>query len=141
MPKMSGLGWTALNIDNSSASLQDVKNDFTNLDFSLPVATIDTTGIDKYAMERITGLRDFTVTLTGPFNPDANHSHAVFKDITAVASPARKFNLTIGAQVLGITPAFTVLFTEYSLSRGTDGAFTATVPGVLASGDIPAWTT
>lgn len=138
---MSGLGWTALNIDDSSGTLRDVKNDFTNIDFALPVATIDTTGLDKYAMERISGLRDFTVTLTGPFNPDANHSHAVFKDIQASSSPAREFNLTIGAQILGIAPAFTVLFTEYGTSRGTDGAYTITVPGVLASGDIPLWTT
>lgn len=140
MAKQSGLGWTTLSVDDSASTLRDIKNDVTNLDWTLPVATQDITGIDKYAMERLALLRDFTVTLSGVFNVASNASHDVFKDINASSSVPREFNLTIGGKSLGVTPAFTVLFTGYDVSRGNDGALTWSAPGVLASGDIPAWT-
>jgi hypothetical protein len=34
-----------------------------------------------------------------------------------------------------------VLYTDYNLTRGNDGAFTWSVPGVLADGTVPTWTT
>lgn len=140
MAKISGLGWTTLQVDNSSGSLVDIRNDVTNFDWTLPVATQDTTGIDKYAMERINLLRDFTITLSGVFNPSGN-SHTVLKDINASSSPAREVNFAIGGAILGITPVIEVLFTGYDVSRGNDGALTWNAPGVLANGAIPAWTT
>lgn len=140
MAKISGLGWTALGVDNSAGTIIDIRNDVTNLSWTVPVAVQDVTGLDKFAMERITLLRDFTVSLSGVFNPAAGASHSVFKDIMASASPAREFNLTVGGVSIGVTPAFTLLFTGYDVSRSNSGELTWSAPGVLASGDIPAWT-
>lgn len=139
MAKISGLGWTTLSVDNSSGTLLDIRNDVTNLDWAVPVAVQDVTGIDKYAMERIALLRDFSVNISGVFNPTGN-SHTVFKNIMASTSPAREINITIGGASIGVTPAFTVLFTGYDIGRSNSGELTFSAPGVLASGDIPAWT-
>lgn len=141
MPKQSGLGWTTLSVDDNGGTLRDIKNDVRSLDFATPRGVIETTGIDKYAYERILGLVDFTGTLNGTFNPDTNKSHDVFKTITGSGAVARQINITVGAQILGVTPALEVLLTDYPLSRSDSGELTWAVPFALASGDIPAWTT
>jgi hypothetical protein len=142
MAKQSGLGWTALSIDDSVGTLRDIRNDVTNLQFSTPRGVQDVTGIDKSAMERLLLLADMSLTLNGVFNDDNSSAdiHAVFKTVPST-SVAREFTLNVSGQILGTTPTATLLFTDYSLSRGQDGSLTFTAPGVLANGAVPTWTT
>jgi hypothetical protein len=142
MAKQSGLGWTALSIDDSGGTLRDIRNDVTNLQFSTPRGVQDVTGIDKSAMERLLLLADMSLTLNGVFNDDNSSAdiHAVFKTVPST-SVAREFTLNVSGQILGTTPTATLLFTDYSLSRGQDGSLTFTAPGVLANGAVPTWTT
>lgn len=140
MPKQSGLGWTTLSVDDNSGTLRDIKNDVTNFEFSTPRGVQDVTGVDKYAMERILLLADFSITLNGVANFDSNKSHDVFKTVTSSSATAREINLTISGQSIGITPAITVLFTDYQMSRSDQGELTWSAPGVLANGEIPTWT-
>ncbi len=137
--KESGLAWTTLSVDNSAGSLQDIRNDVTNLEFATPRATQDITGIDKSARERRHLLADFTITMNGVFNDASNKSHDVFKTVPST-SVAREINITVSGNSLGVTPAFTILLTDYPLTRAGSGELTWAVPGSLASGDVPAWT-
>lgn len=134
MAKQSGLGWTTFSVDDAAGSAQPIKNDITNVQFASPRGVQDVTGIDKSAMERLLLLADLSYTLNGVFNPSANQSHAVFKTVPST-SVLRTVTNVIAAQTLAVE----CLFTDYNLTRGADGSFTWSAPGVLADGNVPAW--
>lgn len=119
-------------MDNASSSLQDIKNDVTNLDISTPSNLQEVTGIDKYAMERLALLQDCTGTLNTVFNPSSNRAHAVLSGDLRVV---RTLSLVISTKTL----APEVLFSDYALTRGAGGEFTASSPFSLADGTVPAW--
>ena len=135
MAKATGLGWTTLSIDNSSGTPVAIKNDFTNLQFSTPRGVQDVTGVDKFAIERLLLLADFSITLNGPWDstPAAN-SHSVFKDVSSTSVP-RTTSMVVNAATL----APEVLYTDYQLTRAQSGELTFQVPGVLADGTVPTW--
>ncbi len=134
MSKENGLAWAVLDVDDEAGVAQDVREDVNSLEFSTPRAVLEVTGIDKSAMERLHGLADFSATLTFTFDDDTSDSvHDVFKDL----SNARTLLVTVSGQVLSNE----VLFTDYALTRGADGAFGGTAPCVLQSGIVPTWTT
>lgn len=133
MAKISGMGWTTLSMDNSAGVLKDFKNDVTNFAFSLPQAVQDVTGVDKYAIERLALLADFSATLNGVFNPTADRQHALMKD--ANTGVARTLTFVHSSQTL----TNEVLMTDYSLTRGADGSLTYSTPLVLADGTLPVW--
>ncbi|MCZ4509949.1 hypothetical protein O3Q52_17440 [Streptomyces sp. ActVer] len=140
MAKENGLGWTGMSIDDSGGTLRDIRNDLTNIQFATPRAEQNVTGIDRSAMERILNLADMSFTGNGVFNDASNMSHDVFKTVPST-SVAREFSLNVSGQILGTAPTCTLLFTDYALTRGDDGALTFSVPGVLANGAVPTWTT
>ncbi|WP_326646051.1 hypothetical protein OG884_15480 [Streptosporangium sp. NBC_01755] len=128
------MGWTALSVDGSDTSVNDIKNDVTNFEFATPRGVQDVTGVDKSAMERLLLLADFSITLNGVFNDEADKSHATFKDV-ATTSVARTVTLTVSGQTI----APECLFTDYALTRAADGSLVWSAPGVLANGTAPAW--
>jgi hypothetical protein len=136
MAKSTGLAWTTLGVGDSSNSVQDIRNDVTNLAFTTPRAVQDVTGIDKSAKEVLLLLADFTITLTGVFNPAANLSHAVFSTVPST-SVLRTVNIVVNTKTLDQSAA--VMFTDYANTRATGGEFTWTAPGVLGSGAVPTW--
>lgn len=137
MAKETGLAWTACTIDDSAGSPEVIVNDVVALDIATPRAVLDVTGLDKSAFERLLGLADFTISVQVIFNPAASpSSHDVFKTVPST-SVARTTTLTVSGQSFSTAPE--VLYPDYPLSRGTDGSFGATVPGVLADGAVPAW--
>jgi len=121
-------------IDDSGGSARTISNDITNIDFATPREEQDITGLDKSARERLLLLADFTVSVNGVFNDASNQAHDVFKTVPS-SSVARTTTLTISGQVL----AGELFYTDYSLSRGTDGSLTWTAPGALAGGAVPTW--
>ena len=134
MAKESGLGWTVLSVDDSSNAVKTILNDVTDFSFATPRAVQDVTGVDKSAMERLLLLADFSITLNCVFNDANDQMHDVFKTVPST-SVARTTTLTVSSQTL----ANEVLYTDYPLSRGADGALTASVPGVLSDGAVPTW--
>ena len=133
MAKESGLGFSAI-IDDSAGVARTISNDITNLSFATPRAEQDVTGLDKSARERLLLLADFTVAPNGVFNDAANMSHDVFKTVPS-SSVARTTTLAISGQTL----AGELLYTDYALTRGADGSFTFSAPGVLQNGTVPTW--
>lgn len=134
MPKETGLGWTTLSVDNSSGSVNAIKNDVTNFTFGTPRGVQDVTGVDKSAYERLLLLADLTVTLNGVFNDASNLSHDTFKTVPST-SVARTTTLAVSGQTL----AGELLYTDYSFTRAQSGELTWSAPGVLADGTTPTW--
>jgi hypothetical protein len=133
--KQTGLAWTTLSVDDAAGAVEAIRNDITNLQFATPRAVQDTTGIDKSAMERLLLLADFSITLNGVANFASTPSaHDVFSTVPST-SVARTTTIGIGGKTL----APEVLYTDYALTRGADGALTWSAPGVLANGAVPTW--
>lgn len=137
MAKTSGLGATVI-VDDAASAAQTITNDVNDFQFATPRAVEDITGVDKYAMEKLLLLADYTVTMKGTFNTATNMSHAVFKTIPLSSSPNRNVKIE---PTSGGTPYLSCLtaLTDYSISRANSGALTWQVPGTLADGTVPTW--
>lgn len=137
MAKSSGLGVTTFTIEESDGSTaNDLRNEITNFQMATPRGVQDTTGLDKSAIERILLLADLSYTLNGVFNPSANKSHQTFRTISSTSVERTTVFKHLGEQLTA-----QVLYTDYSLTRAGDGSFVWSVPGVLADGTVPTWTT
>ena len=121
-------------VDDSGGSARTIENDITSLDWAIPRAVQDVTGVDKAAIERLLLLSDFSLTMNGVFNDASNVSHDTFK---AVASATASRTITIVTS--GQTLATECFITDYAMTRGSDGSLTWTVPAVLQSGTAPTW--
>ena len=137
MAKQSGLG-DYLAVDDSGGTARDISNDVTNVDFNIPQNLIESTGIDKSAIERIVGLGDGTVSVSGIFNSASNKSHDVFK----TRSGTRTVTYAIGGNSSS-NPKHEMEMLEgaYNVSRGSDGTLTFSAEMSLQSGTVPAWST
>ncbi len=133
MAKEGGMG-TTISIDDAGGTPRAISNDITNFTMATPRGVQDGTGVDKYALERLVLLADFSVNPTGVVNDAANMSHAVFKTV-----PSTSVNRTVALNISGQTLSNECLFTDYALTRGQDGSATWTAPGVLADGTVPTW--
>lgn len=146
MAKTSGLG-AAIKVADASSVVQTITNDVTNWSFTTPRNTQDVTGVDKFANERILLLADFTVTLNGVFNssgfvaPDTATSHAVFSTVTSTSVQRSVEVDPIGASTGAPSLVCNCLLTDYQITRANTGELTWQVPGSLADGNAPAWTT
>ena len=134
MAKASGLGQTALSVDDASGTVKDIKNDVTNWQLATPRGVQEITGVDKSAIERLLLLADVSVTYNGVFNAATGLSHDVFKTV-----PSTSVNRTCTNTVNGVTLAFEALFTDYQLTRSNTGELTWSAPGSLADGTVPTW--
>jgi hypothetical protein len=134
MAKETGLGLT-LTVDDSGGTGRDISNDINNLDFATPRGEQDVSGVDLSAHERLLLLADFSVNLNGEgFNDASNQAHDVFKTVPST-SVARTCSIALSGQTL----APEVLFTDYAVTRNSEGAVSWTAPGVLADGTVPTW--
>jgi len=133
--KQTGLG-DYLAVDNSSGSLKDISNDIGDYGINMAQELVETTGLDKSARERITGMSDGDVTINGFFNAATNKSHDVFKTRTGT----RTFDLRIGGNN-STNPSLTMEMqvASYAITRGGDGALTWSATLNLADGTVPAW--
>jgi hypothetical protein len=121
-------------VDDSGGSARSIENDLTSVDWAIPRAVQDVTGVDKAAIERLLLLSDFSITMNGVFNDASNVSHDVFKTV-ASATASRTITLVMSGQTL---PA-ECFITDYPLSRAASGELTYSVPAVLQSGTAPTW--
>jgi hypothetical protein len=133
MAKESGLGM-AVAVDDAAGSAQTISNDILSVSIGTPRGVQDITGIDKSAIERLLLLADGSITLNGVFNSAADESHDVFKSVSTT-SVVRTVTITISGQVM----AMEMFFSDYVVSRGTDGSLTWTAPAVLQNGSVPTW--
>ena len=138
MAKTSGLG-TVIKVEDASASVQTITNDITNYQFSTPRGTQDITGVDKFAHEQLLLLADYSVTLNGVFNTASDMSHEVFSTI-----PSTTVQRSVEIDPIGTTSgnpklAVNCVLTDYQITRAATGELTWQVPGQLADGNTPTW--
>ena len=81
MAKQTGLG-DYVAVDDSAGTARDISNDIGDYGINIAQELVETTGLDKSARERITGMSDGDVSLNGTFNAASNKSHDVFKTRT-----------------------------------------------------------
>lgn len=134
MAKVTGLGVTTLSCDNAAGTLNDIKNDVTDFDISTPYNQQETTGVDKFAVERLQLLADASGSLNCVFNPSALRSHAT------LGEGDMKVNRTLSLTIAGKSLSNEVLLTSYDLTRAAGGELTTKSPFVLADGTVPTWT-
>jgi len=88
--------------------------------WSTPVATLDITGIDKSATERLQGLVSGNVSFNAFFNDAASQAHVALRAPTAGAPVTWAFGSTVG-DVAGMIQGEQI---DYSPTRGMEGALT-----------------
>ena len=137
MAKQTGLG-DYIAVDDSGGSARDISDNITNYEIGNTQALLDSTTISKSAMERLIGLGDLTITLSGIFDAASNKSHDVFK----TKSGTRTFDLRVGGNSSS-NPKLTAecLVADYNISRGNDGSLTWSATLNLQSGTVPTWST
>jgi len=137
MAKQTGLG-DYLAVDDSGGTARDISNDIGDYGINISQELIETTGLDKSARERITGMSDGDITLNGFFNAASNKSHDVFKTRTGT----RTFDLRVGGNTSS-NPKLTMemLVANYNITRGSGGELNWTATLNLQSGTVPAWST
>ena len=138
MAKQTGLG-DYLAVDDSGGTARDISNDLTGgYGINIAQELLETTGLDKSARERLTGMSDADVTLTGTFNAASNKSHDVFKTRTT----ARTVDIRIGGNTSGYPKlAMEMMVASYNIARDTAGTLTWTATLNLSDGTVPAWST
>ena len=137
MAKQSGLG-DYIAVDDSGGTARDLSDDITNYEIGDGQNLLDATSISKSAMERIIGLGDLTISLSGVFDSASNKAHDVFK----TKSGTRTVTIAIGGNTTGYPELEAeCLVSEYNLSRGNDGALTWSASLPLQSGTVPTWGT
>lgn len=135
MAKETGLGWTTLMLDDSTGDPDDIREDVTGLNWSIPRGVQDWTGIDKSAVERGLLLADFSGQLSGVFDDATDKAHEVLKTVGSATPTSRTLGITISGQTLNNE----VHVTDYACTRSPAGEFTFTAPFVLANGAVPTW--
>ena len=137
MAKQSGLG-DYIAVDDSGGTARDISDNITSYEIANTQNLLDSTTISKSAMERLIGLGDYVMTLTGVFDKASNKSHDVFKTKSGV----RTVTLAIGGDTTGYPELESeMLVSDYNLSRGNDGGLTWTATLNLQSGTVPTWGT
>ena len=137
MAKQAGLG-DYIAVDDSGGNIRDLSDNITSYEIANTQNLLDSTTISKSAMERLIGLGDYVMTLTGVFDKASNKSHDVFK----TKSGTRTVTLAIGGNTTGYPELEAeMLVSDYNLSRGNDGGLTWTATLNLQSGTVPTWGT
>jgi len=96
-----------------------LSGDIGSLEIGSETPLLDVTGIDKFAYERIVGLRDSKMAFEGFFNPSAGQFHPV---LATLPTTDVLCTVTYG-QTLGVTAtSINAKQVDYTMSRGTDGA-------------------
>lgn len=135
MAKVTGIT-TTTNIDDAGGTPRDVSNDIMSFTADTPRGTVDVTGLDKSAFEKL-GLRvDGQFQITGAFNTATNRLHDVLKTVTTGA-----VSRTVSIVYPGpATLTMEMLITSYSTPMAADGSISVSASLELQNGTAPAWT-
>lgn len=119
MAKSSGLG------DNLYISGFNLSGDIQQLNsIATPRGTLDVTGIDKSAYERVPGIRDGSIEMTTFFNAASNQQHAVLKTLPTTDVHVAYFR---GTTLGNPAAAMVAKQTNYDPTRNNDGSLTFSV--------------
>jgi hypothetical protein len=122
MAKSSGLG------DNFYIAGYNISGDVGSLDnISSPMATLESTGIDRSAMERLGGHRDGLMSGSTYFNDASGQEHAILKTLPLTDV---QMYYARGTTLGNAAAAMTGKLTTYDVTRADDGSLTTKFDGV-----------
>lgn len=117
MSKTTGLG-SAFYIGG-----YDISGDVNSLSgVSTPIATLDVTGIDKFANERLDGLADGTMSVTTVANVSAGQEQKVLSNFPRTDTVASFF---VGKAIGNAAASINAKQVDYAPTRGNDGLLTS----------------
>lgn len=131
MGKQSGLG------DNFYFGGYDLSGDINSLGtIGTPRGTLETTGINKLAYERLLSIRDGQLAWTAYFNPAAGQAHPVLAALPTTDVVMSYWRGTALGQ-----PAYSLVAKQpnYDGTRSNDGAFTFQASGTASAGTGADW--
>lgn len=85
---------------------------------SSPLATLDVTGINKFAHERLGGQRDGSMAFTTIFNVDAGQEHAVLSNFPRTDTVGSFF---VGQAIGSVAASINAKQVDYAPTRANDG--------------------
>lgn len=132
MAKQTGIT-SVVTIADAGGTARTISGDVTDFTVGQNRAQIDVTGVDKDFMERLPGLGDYSVTLSGVMNAAANESHAVF---SSMGTALRAITLSFSS---GGTANGTAALESYNVTRATGGALTWQATLNCANGTGVTW--
>ena len=137
MAKQTGLG-DYIAIDDSAGTPRDISDNVTALGVAPTQNLLEATTLAKSAVERLIGLGDVSITVSGVYDAASNKIHDVFKTM----SGTRTVTYAIGGNTGG-NPKFEceALVADYNVDRGSDGAITVSATLNLSDGTVPTWGT
>lgn len=116
MAKQSGLG------DNLYVDGFNLSGDALSYEINQETELLETTGIDKSAMERIQGLRTTTASFTSWFNDATGQQHPALK--VPVAANGKMLTFARGTTLGNPAAAMVAHQVSFAGNRGDDGSFT-----------------
>jgi hypothetical protein len=135
MAKRSGLGQRFALVQIGAGPGYDLSGDVGSIDTAeTMLATLDVTGLDKTAHERLVGLGDGKLAYTGFFD---NAAHPLITPLRGL--PVRAF--WVGSQVEGdgLALAISGILTNYPVTRAAGGTLTIKPVVDSSGGDLPDW--
>lgn len=141
MAKQTGIPGRLI-VDDAGGTPRTITNDVNSIGLSTPRGVQDVTGLDKAGIERLLLRADGQLTINGAgLNPAVNQAHDVFKSV-----PSTSVIRTVTYDPSGIgtgAPRLTMemMFSDYAVNVGADGAITWVATGQLADGTAPTWIT
>jgi hypothetical protein len=136
MAKQTGLG-DYIAVDDSGGTARDISNDVSSLSIGNSQNLLEVTALDKSAVERLVGLSDGTVSMSGTSDFASNKVHAVLAE---GRTATRTFDYRIGGNS-STNPRLQMemVIGSYNFDRGTDGSATWSAELSLQSGTVPDW--
>jgi hypothetical protein len=95
--------------------------------------TLDVTGIDKSAVERVMGPGDASMEFMSFFNDAAGQQHLALRGLVTTDLPV---TWALGTTIGDAAASFVGKLTNYPLARASDGSLTAT-PTLVANDGVP----
>jgi hypothetical protein len=134
MSKQTGIG-AAVTVDDAGGTARTFSAAVTSFTTNQSRNQIDVTGVDKDFFERLPGLGDWSIGLTGVVDLAANGQHSVF---ASMGTALRTVLIVLGT--LGGTVTGEAALQDYNINRAEGGALTWTATLNCSQGTALAWT-
>lgn len=132
MAKQTGVT-AVVTIGDAGGTARTISGDVTNFSINQSRNLLDVTGVDKDYAERLTGVGDYSVSLSGILNVAAGQAHAVF---SSMGTALRAWTVSMSA---GGTANGTAVVSTYTVGREAGGNAPFTAELQCANGTGIAW--
>jgi predicted secreted protein len=124
---------SVVTIADAGGTARTISGDVTDFTINQNRNQIDVTGVDKDFVEKLPGLGDYSLSVSGVFDATAAFSHAVF---SSMGTALRAFTISFSS---GGTANGTASLESYNVTRAQGGALTWQVTLNCSNGTGIVW--